>query len=54
MTTSVAKKVGNAFTVNDNKACSDGRCEKNECGDGETPTVRGRIFTKEPICHRCG
>jgi len=54
MTTSVAKKAGNASTVDDNKACSDERCEKNKCGDGETPTARGRVLSKESICHGCG
>jgi len=51
MSTSVAKEAGNASTTGDNRACSNRRCGKNKCGDGETPTARGMVSSKEPICY---
>jgi len=54
MTTSVAKKARNASTVDDNRTYSNRRYRKDKCGDGETPTTRGRVSSKEPICHGHG
>ena len=49
MTISVAKKAENAFTVGNNRACSDERYGKDKYGDGKTPTARGRVSSKELI-----
>jgi len=53
MTTSVAKKTGNASTVGDIRACSNGRYRKDKCGGGEILTARGRVSSKKPICYEC-
>jgi len=47
----LAKKAGNASIAGSYRTCSDGRSGKDKCGDGETPTARDRVSSKESICH---
>jgi len=54
MASSLTKKAGVASTVGFNRTCSNGRCGENKYSNGETPTVRGRVSSKEPICYGCG
>jgi len=49
----MAKEAGNTSTAGDNKICSDGRCGKNEYGDGKILTARDRVPLKELVCHGC-
>jgi len=53
MTSSLAKKAGDASTVGSHRACSNGRDRKDECGDGE-PSTEGRVSSRKPICYGCG
>ena len=53
MTTSVTKKIGNAFTVGNNRACSDRESGENKCSDGDFST-EGRVSSKESICYGYG
>ena len=48
------KKAEVAITVGSHRTCSDGRGRENKCGDGETPTTRGRVSHQEPIHHGYG
>ena len=54
MTTSVAKKAGNASIMGDNRAYSDGESGENKHRNGETTTARGRASSKKPICYEYG
>jgi len=53
MASSLAKEAGVASTAGSNRTCSNRRCEKNGCSNGETLTARGRVSSKEPICYGC-
>jgi len=48
---SLAKETGDASIVGSHRTCSNGRCGENKCSNGKTPTVRGRVSSKEPICY---
>ena len=51
MTLSVAKKT-NAFSVGDNRACSDERGRENKCGGSEgTGIGDGSSSKKGPLCY---
>jgi len=50
----LAKKAEVVSTAGSNRTCSNGRSGKDKCGDGETPTARCRVSSKEPICYGCG
>ena len=52
MASSLAKEVGNASTTGSNRTCSNGRSREDKHSDGK-PSIEGRIFLKEPICHEC-
>jgi len=54
MASSLAKKAGDASIVGSHRTCSNGRCGKGKCDNGETPIARGRVSSKEPICYGCG
>jgi len=53
MASGLAKKAGNASTASSYRTCSNGRSRENKCSNGKTPTARGRVSLKEPICHGC-
>ena len=50
MTTSVAEEAENISSAGDNRACSDRRSEKDECGN-ETPSTERRDCPKKPLCY---
>jgi len=51
MASSLAKETEDVSTMDNNRACSDGRCGKDKCDDGKIPVARDRISLKKPICH---
>jgi len=53
MASGLAKEAGDALIAGSYGICSNRRSGKDKCGDGETPTARDRVFSKEPICHEC-
>ena len=53
MTTSVAEEAGNAFSVGDNRACSDGGSGKDRYSD-DMPSAESREYTKKPLYYGCG
>ena len=50
MTTSIVEKVGNATSVSNNRACSNGGSRENECGD-VTLSTEGGDCLKKPLCN---
>jgi len=51
MTISVAEEI-RAFSVGDNRACSNGRGQKDECSGGEGTRTVDRGFSKKgPLCY---
>jgi len=50
----LAKEAGDASTAGSHRTCSNGRSRKDKCGNGEILTARGRVSSKELICHGCG
>jgi len=50
----LAKKAEDASTAGSYRICSNGRSREDKCGNGETPTARGKVPSKEPICYGCG
>ena len=52
MTTSIAEEVGNAFSVGNNRACSNGESGEDRGGNGISST-EGRVCSKKSICHGC-
>jgi len=53
MVSSLAKKTGDASTADSHRTCSNERSRENKCSNSKTPIVRGRAFSKEPICYGC-
>jgi len=53
MASSLAKKAEDTSVVGSHWACSNRRCGKDKCGNGETPTARDRVSSKELICYGC-
>jgi len=51
--TGLAKEAGDASTAGSHRTCSNGRSRKDKCGNGEILTARGRVSSKELICHGC-
>jgi len=53
MTSSMAKKAGNASIADDNRVCSNGGSGKDRCSDDMLST-EGRRYTKKLLCYGCG
>ena len=53
MTTSVAEEAGNASSVGDNRACSDGGSGKDRYSD-DMLLAESREYTKKPLHYGCG
>jgi len=54
MASGLAKETEDTSTAGSNRTYSNGRCGKDKCGNGKTPTARGRVSSKKPIHHGCG
>ena len=50
ITLSVREKAGNAISVGNNRACSNGGGGENECGNVTFSTERGG-YSKKPLCN---
>ena len=51
MSLSVAEEA-NVFSADDNRACSNGRGRKDECGNSKRVRTRNRSSKKEPLYDR--
>jgi len=53
MASGLAKEAEDTSTAGSYRTCSNGRSREDKCGNGETPTARGRVSSKAPICYEC-
>jgi len=53
MASGLAEKAGDTSIEDSHRICSNGRCGKNKCGNGD-PSTEGRVSLKELIHYGCG